>query len=507
MKPNEDSELRFLERVLRYQENTLSPEELCELNDELRKDPERRAEFRRICGTSRLIVEVSESGAEDPVPGGGRVVSFPFRGTWAERAGIAALLLLSLGLVSLLWKEHGDEDWGDSVARLEVISGEAVFASDHEMARKEGSPLGKGWMRLEEGTIQLVFRSGAEVTLEGPAAFGIDSPMRSFLEYGEVAVYAPESARDFVVATEGMEVVDLGTRFEVGVDPQSGESQVSVLEGLVDLHLGSRGAERTIQPLEAGRAARVDAFGTLVEITEGPSPAEGRVQGTPGVLAHWPLDRVEPGEVIEDASGRGLEGIVGGEASLLSVPGVSDGALDFSEGAYVDLRGQVPAIGQLESFTLAAWVRNPSDPIAMIFSLSGETEQHRMQLYLARGFVRLGWQDGLHFDSISGRVEGWDPDRWYHVVVTVQDGMARLYRDGALVASGTAGGRLGTPVVVPSQVKEASHAYLGRLEDGRQGEGTFSQGFRGQLDDVQLYSGAISQEGIRFLFEHPGETF
>ena len=56
-------------------------------------------------------------------------------------------------------------------------------------------------------------------------------------------------------------------------------------------------------------------------------------------------------------------------------------------------------------------------------------------------------------------------------------------------------------------VKNACHAYLGRLEDGRQGDATAHQCFKGQMDDAQLYSGAVSQRGIQFLNEHPGELW
>ena len=63
------------------------------------------------------------------------------------------------------------------------------------------------------------------------------------------------------------------------------------------------------------------------------------------------------------------------------------------------------------------------------------------------------------------------------------------------------------PVSSPSRVNNASHAYLGRLEDGRQGEATSHQWFDGEIDDFQIYSGALSHEGIQFVFEHPGEVW
>jgi hypothetical protein len=56
-------------------------------------------------------------------------------------------------------------------------------------------------------------------------------------------------------------------------------------------------------------------------------------------------------------------------------------------------------------------------------------------------------------------------------------------------------------------VKNASHAYLGRLDDGRQGDATAHQWFKGQMDDAQIYSGAVSQDVIRFLYEHPGKIW
>ncbi len=93
------------------------------------------------------------------------------------------------------------------------------------MPRMPGSELGKGWMQIDAGTIELKFKSGATIQVEGPAVFGIDSAMRGFLEYGRASVHAPEGARDFVVGTAAMEVVDLGTRFTMSVAENSRESK------------------------------------------------------------------------------------------------------------------------------------------------------------------------------------------------------------------------------------------------------------------------------------------
>ena len=102
----------------------------------------------------------------------------------------------------------------------------------------------------------------------------------------------------------------------------------------------------------------------------------------------------------------------------------------------------------------------------MVFSLSGDSERHRVQLYLAKRFVRFGWQDGAHFDSISGRIDGWQSSRWYHIAVTYEDNLVRLYRDGKIIASGSVGANIGTPVCTPAMIKNPSHAYIGWLVDG-----------------------------------------
>ncbi len=225
---------------------------------------------------------------------------------------------------------------------------------------------------------------------------------------------------------------DLGTRFEVEVDHQTRESNISVIEGLVDLHLGSRGAERTIRRLEAGFPGLVNAFGKIVEISNGVGASVAEVRDSE-ILAHWKLDELGADGELFDSSVQQLNRA---------------------------LRADLPR----------------------------------------RGLIRYRCQDGLHFDSISRRVDGWSSGRWYHVAVTADGGVARLYRDGKMIASGSAGSKIGTPVSNPSLVKGASHAYIGWLADERQTEDSAHQWFEGAIDDVQFHSGALGQEAIRLLF-------
>jgi len=497
-----------LELIRDYLDDRITPEGLERLNHLLETDAEVRAEFRAMAAM--------EEGLRDLSIAAENTVKFPQENEtgkhgWLrpEHWGIAALLVLSLGLTFLLLGKKGQGDpWGDSVARLEYLSEDATFATAQQVPNEVGSYLGKGWLVVENGSVRILFRSGATMEAQSPVAIGLDTPMRTFLDYGKVTVHAPESARDFVVATESMEVVDLGTTFEVDVDRESKEANVSVIEGLVDLHLGSRGVERTIRPLEAGNEARVDASGTIIEITDGSEFSQKQSKESPAIIAHWNFDELDSSRTIKDASNNHLHGELIAKDVPELVEGIKGQALKFNQSESVDLRKHIPTLSQLDSFSFTAWVQDPGKPLSLLFSLSGDTEQHRVQFILFRRYLAFGWQNGLHYDSISGRVDGdgWEQGQWYHVAVTVEGGVVRLYRDGALLASGSIGSKIGTPVSGPSMVKNASHAYIGKLEDAQRGQKVSSQWFGGVMDEAQLYSGALSHEAIRFLYQNPGKT-
>ena len=492
-----------LELIRDYLDGRLGPEGLERLNQLLESETTARAEFRALATMEEGLRDLSV-GEEIPFPAEGIPEKAKHPRLRVGHLGMAAMFVLFLGLAAYFWQNWDKKDeWGEAIAKIEYLDEEVAFAVDHQLPEKVGSLLGKGWIQLQEGRARILFRSGATVEMAGPTSLGLDTSMRAYLESGKVTVHAPESARDFVVATESMEVVDLGTKFQVGVDPQTRESNVSVIEGLVDLHLGSRGAERKIQPLEAGYAARVDVAGKIVEIT---NSLESLPEASHDLLAHWTFDHPVKEGTIKDSGGKELDGFLPTEKQLEFTKGVNGQALAFGDGVSVDLGKHLPTLALLEDFTFTAWIQDPGDTLAMLFSLSGESEQHRVQFFLSKRFVRYGWQNGSNFDIVSGGVDGWAPGKWYHVAVSAKGNVIRLYKDGELVGSDTVGSHIGTPTSNPSMVKNPIHAYLGWLQDARQGEESEPQGFKGQMDDVQLYSGALGHEGIRYLYQNPGKT-
>jgi hypothetical protein len=518
MTPNE--ELTGLLKAI--SEDGLSSEQHDRLEAILRDDPAARKRYLQYIRADALLTwryapmpdltaelesgdEMTECMAALPDPRRATAL----RPAWRRALNVAAVLILGLLLglpLGLLWNRRVPDELrasvpnGEAVAVLAFVGDDVRWNKAHSMPRKPGSDLGKGWMQIDAGTIGVKFRSGATVQVEGPAVFGIDSPMRGFLEHGRASVYAPEGARDFVVGTAAMEVVDLGTRFTISVAEGSGESKVGVLEGLVDLHVRGEGTQRRIQTVPAGQTADVDAAGRVVRI-EG-SALDAKQQSASDLLAHWRLDDVDATGRVADASGNGRHGKLHGNAGTIACPGKAGGAFDLTKGGYIDLRAHLPSLTSNSAFTIAAWV---CDAKGMVFSVSDGTPRNRVQFERFGNLLLYGWQKGGNFDHIAADVAGWETGRWYHVAVSVSGGMVTLYRDGhALQAPCSRGMQINTPSLGPIDLEKPTHAYIGYLIANHANAPQF---LGGKIDDVQIYRRALDERAIRYLYEHPGQTY
>jgi hypothetical protein len=257
-----------------------------------------------------------------------------------------------------------------SVATLSGID-QVVWDRDHDMPRNVGERLGKGCVRIDSGQVAITFRTGAIVNLQGPAVFGVVSPMKGFLDYGGVEVYAPEEASDFVVSTPAMDVVDLGTRFALHIEHSTGNGQVEVQEGRVDLHLNKAERKTQIRPLLEGQSAAVDSLGNILGIEGERGDAAFARSGAP-LLAHWKLEESGNSSTIRDATdnrlhGKLTEGNGSRGAEEASISGRTGRALSLNGTRFVDLSPHIEVLGGLKTYTITAWVRDPEN---MIFAIS-----------------------------------------------------------------------------------------------------------------------------------------
>jgi len=118
-----------------------------------------------------------------------------------------------------------------SVATLTHIEN-AAFA-DTPAPMNLGGSLPAGPIQLTSGSAQIMFASTAVVDLTGPCEFEMTGPNRGRLTSGSLEASVPENAKGFTIdLPDGSRLVDLGTQFRVGIDPD-GRSWVHVLEGEV----------------------------------------------------------------------------------------------------------------------------------------------------------------------------------------------------------------------------------------------------------------------------------
>src|SRR5262249_4978145 len=68
-------------------------------------------------------------------------------------------------------------------------------------------------LALDQGLVEVRFRSGATVVLEGPAVFELRGPNAGRLQHGKLTARVPEAAKGFAVLSPQGKIIDLGTEF------------------------------------------------------------------------------------------------------------------------------------------------------------------------------------------------------------------------------------------------------------------------------------------------------
>jgi ferric-dicitrate binding protein FerR (iron transport regulator) len=281
--PDRDELQALCEAVL---EGTLAEEQRRRLEEIVLSSPDARrfyVEYLHQHASLSWSGADPASGAESPVsanrlrelpgpglrelPGGPHAPRSPRRKRVLVGTALAATLLLGLGAWRLLLPstfatlaEAKSCKWDGGTLPTEV-----------------GARLRSGRLRLAEGLVKIVFDSGAEVTIEGPADLELTSSKRCVLHAGRLVAKVPPPAIGFTVDTPAAELKDLGTEF--GVRVKDGEtSDVQVFDGLVDArHRGSGRTER----METGRSLRfgpdqVQAFDPNDEPPHGLDPGPPR---------------------------------------------------------------------------------------------------------------------------------------------------------------------------------------------------------------------------------------
>lgn len=402
----------------------------------------------------------------------------------------------------------------DFVARITRDTGAEWAGTGHA----SGAWLRAGELRLEKGSAEITFDSGATVVLEARAVLEVTSPTRARLDRGKATVHIPQQASDFVFETPSTQLSQRMTRFGVVVE-DDGQSEIHVLDGRVEL-TGKWGQLQSLV-LEKDRPVRVDGAGALLAARRyAPENFPAAQPASPDLLPpwfqHWSFDTATTAEDTFRDSGRRPDDMPAFPAQVrLASPDASVGLIGGRFGNAVGFNGRdgflatrFPGIEGNAPRSVAFWIRIPPDtPDTFAYSMiswGSPTAGEKWQIGWntgsdnrgTRGAIRTEVGLGYHVGSTDLR----DGD-WHHVVSIFLGGKdarsashIRHYIDGRLESTTATGDR-----AVNTRI-EGADAYpvsIGRrIED----DGVFRT-FKGDLDEIYLFPLALTPEQVVSLYQ------
>ncbi|MDR3632586.1 MAG: FecR domain-containing protein [Isosphaeraceae bacterium] len=291
-----------------YLDDLLSDEQVRELNQWIKEDPDHARQFAAIAllhdrlhghaqASSELMGERLGAGVQNfqDYCGGGDSWWRPvavlrgrdgrlgldrgrddrqtagWGGSGRRRWSLVAVMLIGVGLAALAIRGARHVSSGVEVATL--VESHNVVWSQGQVPIAMNMRIGAREIRCQSGTLKLAFDSGAVVSLEGPADLRVLSGMLIRVVRGRISARVEDGIKGFAIETPNALVVDQGTEFGVEVDAV-GQTDVVVFEGLVDLSCPEVGAQPVaVKRLKQGEAMRVGKAGNLsriVSVDRGP---------------------------------------------------------------------------------------------------------------------------------------------------------------------------------------------------------------------------------------------
>lgn len=534
---NSDDMLDRLNALLfSHQDGRLSDAEAQELYAILKKDPSARQLYAEL--------QVLETALHLELMAGGTVVrnsvqhadfkpapakvAHRWRNWLAAAAALTLVAIAALYLITARQSDAGKLVAVESEQHLESVAilTEALNAEWGEGIRPSaGSELIPGKYTLQKGSVMIDFHSSARVYIEAPSVLQIQSAFCLRLEAGGVRAHVPEQARGFVVSTDRLKVVDLGTEFSV--QSNSSTSTVHVFRGEVQLQKsdGSPLPGET-QTLSAGKGLSVDTQGNFQHIDTPPQESEpfDRIQQKFGqhalqqfqawqtrraewsqradLVAYYDFQKRDDQEnQLTDhlASHSGADGaIVGAEWTTGRWAGKT--ALEFKRPGD---RVRVSIAGRMDSLTLAAWIRVDAldNRLQGLLLTDGYVEGRPHWQITSEGSVRFG----VRLPDLNGKLNSsgygtpaiFTKDRMgvWTFVTTVYDrtGMSvKHYVDGRRVCEHA------MAFDQPLTIGAADIGNWGAPFDYKQQP---IRNFNGRIDEMMILSSALSEIEVNTLYQ------
>ena len=218
-----------------------------------------------------------------------------------------------------------------------------------------------------------------------------------------------------------------------------------------------------------------------------PSPPIGLLDN---LVGHWRLDDGAGSTAAFDSSGQRNDGVVHGlDSNTAWVGGQSQGALATAHTGWVQVAHSPSIDAIVDRVTISAWVYQEeavTAPDNFGTALSRQTERARTS---TSPVVVPGAPEPVHHHRrrvrVTRRTGSRPRDTWIHLAGVWDGAVARIYVDGAEVASAPLTGSFApdtTPVILGGNGNDAS--------------GVPTELFPGRIDELMLYARALSAEEI-----------
>ncbi len=209
-----------------------------------------------------------------------------------------------------------------------------------------------------------------------------------------------------------------------------------------------------------------------------PSPPVGLLDN---LVGHWRLDDGAGSTAAFDSSGQGNDGVVHGlDANTAWVAGRSQGALDTAHAGWVQVARSPSIDAIVDRVTVSAWMDlqgTISAPDNFGTALSrqigtSEDQHYHLSLFLGRPTLFITTEQGY---VAPGAPDPAPRDTWIHLAGVWDGATARLYVNGAEVASEPLAGSFApdtTPVILGGNGNNASGVPTELFPGGARDAGT-----------------------------------
>lgn len=489
------------EPIEAYFLNELSKDELDKLEHQLKENPEKRKDFVResfmrsqLRRHFRSQVNIHQYKKEKN----------KIYGSWIK---FAASIFIGIGIVSLLIFLNQSEV-KSGFARVVELDGKALLG---KRTLKVNEEIGVGHIKLESGSLRMVFSHGSELLLMGPCEVKMENELLIHLVQGNLAARMSEEGEGFTVKGPDSAIVDLGTEFAYSVE--GNDSWVEVYDGEVDVALiDEKGQAWKNKNLLATGPVKINSQTGVIE-----------KDSTKKDLAKFPtvpLDGLEVGEAYvqsilkdkpisyynfsEDIDSDSIKGKYLGNVKIQGQVGVHNQALHFPRGkkhhGTFSLEN-IPPEFYNHDFTIEFWLKPSFSQYRSICELQlNNVERHahsklfRLKLLtvIPKGIYPPAsfclshdlWPTGEYARLNSYSAEPYRVNQWHHLAIVKQNKKMMFYLNGD--ASDEIDLKNIGPINESCRLVFGAEAKLNKEANH----------FKGLIDEISLYNKALSVEQI-----------